>query len=283
MKRFLLGLTAVFISINCAMAVDYACVPAYDLSHGASRFMSTITGSKFMGEQVAEAVMKKSIAKNMHGKMNVQVTSYSVKDLKKGIFKSFSLKGKNLELDGVHFSSLKMKTLCDFNYVALNNKKPVFKEALPIAFDAVFSEEDINGTMASPAYKKIISDVNKFGGKIGLFNIKSNEIKIRDNKFYYVFKVAIPLVKNVQNVVIASDLQVKDGEIDFVNTKLVNDSLTVDLKKVDRVINYINPLAFSLDILENKKADLTVKNVMIKDDKVYSDGYVVIPKDLPEN
>ena len=175
-----------------------------------------------------------------------------------------------------------MKTLCDFNYVALNNKKPVFKEALPIAFDAVFSEDDINSTMASPAYKKMISDVNKFGGKMGLFSIMSNQIKIRNNKFYYVFKVAIPFVKNVQTVVIASDLQVKDGEIDFVNTKLVNDSITIDLKKVDRLINYINPLAFSLDILENKKADLTVKNVIIKDDKIYSDGYVVIPKDLQE-
>ena len=282
MKKFLLGLFTIFISANCAISADYACVPAYDLSHGASRFMSTVTGSKFLGEQIAEAVMKKSIAKNMHGKMDVQVKSYSVKDLKKGIFKSFDLKGKNIVLDGVHFSNLKMSTLCDFNYVALVNKKPLFKEELPLAFEVVFSQDDINSTMTVPAYKKIINDVNKFGGKAGLFNITSNQVKINDNKFYYVFKVAIPFVKNVQNVVIASDLTVKDGEIDFVNTKLVNDSFSIDLKKVDRIINYINPLAFSLDILENKKADLTVKNVIIKNDKVYSDGYVVIPKDLPK-
>ena len=92
-------------------------------------------------------------------------------------------------------------------------------------------------------------------------------------------KVAIPFVKSVQNVVLQSDLKVANGEIDFANTKLVNENLMVDLKKIDKIINYINPLDFSLDILENKRADLTVSNVYMENDKVYSDGYIIIPKD----
>ena len=280
MKRFLISIMTLLMCANMSFAQAYKCVAPYDLSHGVSRFMSNITGSNFIGEQVAQAVMKKSMARNIQGKMSANLNAYSVKDLKKGIFKSFTVKGKNVVLDGVYFSNLKMSTLCNFNYVALErNKKPVFKEDLPMAFEAVFSEDDINQTMKTSSYKKIIEDLNKFGGSWGIFSIYSSEVKIKDGKFYYIMKVAIPFVKSVQNVVLQSDLKVANGEIDFANTKLVNENLMVDLKKIDKIINYINPLDFSLDILENKRADLTVSNVYMENDKVYSDGYIIIPKD----
>lgn len=280
MKKLLLVLGITALTLNGALASNcsYKCVEPYDLSHGASRFMSVVTGSNLLGEQVAKILLKKEILKNADGKISTKVDSYSVKDLKKGIFKSISVKGKDLEMEGIHFTSLNMETVCDFNYISMQDpKNPVFKEDLPLAFSVVMTEDDINQTMMSTDYKRVIESLNLLGS--GMFKITSSKIKIRENKLYYVLKVAIPFVKNTQSIVLTSDLKVVNGEIDFTNTRLINDSLAVDLKKIDKMINYVNPLDFSLNILENKDAELTVQNVKIKDNKILADGFIVIPKD----
>lgn len=280
MKKLLLVLGIMALAANGASASNcaYQCVEPYDLSNGASRFMSAVTGSNFLGEQVAKVLLKKEILKNAEGKISTKVDSYSVKDLKKGIFKSILVKGKDLEMEGVHFTSLQINTLCDFNYISMEDpKNPVFKEDLPLAFSVVMTEDDLNNTMMSDDYKRIIENINMLGS--GMFNVSSSKIKIRNNKLFYILKVSLPFVKNTQNIVLATDLKVVKGEIDFTNTKLINDSLTFDLRKADKLINYLNPLDFSLNILENRDAELTVQNVKIQDNKIYADGFLVIPKD----
>ncbi len=283
MKKLLLVLGIFLLCTNPLFAADCAwvgCSEPYDLSNGASRFMSNITGSNFLGEKVAESILKKEIRKTVTGKLRVNIASYSVKDLKKGIFKSIVIKGKNINIDGVNFTSLNIATLCDFNYISLDNpEKPVFKEDLPLSFSVVMTEDDINKTMLSAGYAKVIDDLNMLGSSIGIFKITSSQIKIRDNKFYYILKIAIPFVRNTQNIVLGSDLRVSRGQIDLANTKLINNNLLIDLKQIDKVINYLNPLDFSLNILENKHAQLAVQNIKIQENKIYASGLLVVPKD----
>lgn len=280
MKKILLVL-GIILSCNIASAnCSFNCVEPYDLSSGISRFMSNVTGSNAAAEQVAKIILKKEICKNLDGKVKVDVDSYSVKDLKKGIFKSFKMTGKDVDIEGVHFTQLNISTVCDFNYISMvDANNPIFKEDLPLAFSVVMSESDVNKSMQTPEYKKIIEDLNRLGGSSGMFRVASSEIKIRDNKLYYVLKIAIPFVRGTQNIVMTTDLKVRKGEVDFSNTKLVNENLVLDLKKLDKVINFLNPLDFSLNILENKDAQLTVQNAQIKDNKIHADGFIVIPKD----
>ena len=141
------------------------------------------------------------------------------------------------------------------------------------------TEDDINKTMLSAGYAKVIDDLNMLGSSIGIFKITSSQIKIRDNKFYYILKIAIPFVRNTQNIVLGSDLRVSRGQIDLANTKLINNNLLIDLKQIDKVINYLNPLDFSLNILENKHTQLAVQNIKIKENKIYASGLLVVPKD----
>lgn len=283
MKKLLLVLGIILLSCNIGSASDCAftnCVEPYDLSSGMSRFMSNVTGSNFLGVQVAQMILKKEINKTVDGKISVNIDSYSVKDLKKGIFKSIDIKGQDITIEDVYFSYLNIKTLCDFNYISLKDaKNPVFKEDLPLSFAAEFSEDDLNKTMLGTGYKKIIDNLNLLGSSLGVFNVDSSRIKIKDNKFYYVLKVTIPFIKNPQDIVLMSDLKVSRGQIDFTNSKLVNKNFLIDLKQIDRIINYLNPLDFSLNILENKHADLAVKTIKIQDNKVYTNGIILIPKD----
>ncbi len=285
MKKILLVLVALLFSVNQVFALNclYNCVEPYDLSHGASRFMSAITGSNFLAEKIAKSILRKEIMKNTDGKFSVKVDSYSVKDLKKGIFKSVKVKGKEINADGVHFTKLNMKTLCDFNYISMKTpNNPVFMEDLPLEFSVVMSEDDLNKTMQTVEYEKLIDKLNSYGKGYGLFKIESTRLKIKDDKLYYILQVALPFAKNLQDVVIMSDLRVYKGDIDFANTKLINKKISIDMKKIDRIVNYLNPLDFSLNILENKDAILTVQNINVKDDKVFANGLIVIPKDIKE-
>lgn len=277
MKRIILFFMLLAGCSCFAAQCDEICVEPYNLSHGASRFMSVVTGSNAMAEKVAQIILKKSIMKQANGKFKVSVDSYSVKDLKKGIFKSFSLKGKNVDLGDIYFSELYLDTLCKFNYIDISDSQnPIFKETLPMKFSVVMTADDINRTMAGSSYQKIINDLNMFGS--GFFKVSSGEVKITDNQFFYILNVAIPFVKSEQKIVITSDLKVVKGEIDFTNTKLVGNSFKFDLKKIDKLINYINPLDYSLEVLENNNANLAVQNITIKNNKVYADGLIVIPK-----
>lgn len=274
MKKFLLILV-LLIGTSCfAQGCSFSCVEPYNLSHGVSRFMSNVTGSNILGNTVAQIILKRSIMQNSNGgKYKVNIDSYSLKDLKKGIFKKFTLKGKDVIIDGASFSELKLKTLCDFNYIDMTNpKKPIFKETLPLEFRVVMTEDDINRSIQSPNYRKTIDKINSYG----FIKILSEKIRIANDQFFYIIKAAIPF--GSMNLVIASDLKINDGKIDFSNTRLVNDTIYLDLKKLDWLINYINPLDYSLKVLENNNAMLSVKNVEIKDNKVYAYGWVVIPK-----
>ena len=283
MKKFLIFLGILVLSFNQAYAgkcVWMECAEPYDLSSGASRFMSVASGSNFLATRVAEAIFKKELKKTVQGNFSINLSSYSVKDLKKGIFKSLSFKGRNISMEGVYFTALNMATLCDFNYISMEDpKNPVVKETMPLSFSAVMTEDDINNTMQSSGYKKVIDDLNMLGSSLGVFKVTTSQIKIKDNKFYYILKIAIPFVKNLQNLVLSSDLKVSRGQIDLANTKLVNNNMLIDLKQLDHVINYINPLDFSLNILENKHANLTVQNINVRDNKVYASGIIVVPKD----
>lgn len=282
MKKIFLLLGIISItSVSCLAATcEYNCVTPYDLSNGFSRFLSNVTGSNLLAEQVVKVILKNEVAKSVDGKLKVKVDSYSVKDLKKGIFKSISINGDNLDMEGVKFTSLDIHTICDFNYISMTDKNnPVFKEALPLKFNVVMTEDDVNQTMMTGEYKNVIESLNLLAGSAGLFKITSTQIKIKNNKLYYILKVAIPFVRNTQNIVLTSDLKVVKGQIDFTNTKLLNDVISVDLRKIDKALNYLNPLDFSLNILENKDAKLTVRDVSIVDNKIHANGLIVIPKD----
>ena len=53
----------------------------------------------------------------------------------------------------------------------------------------------------------------------------------------------------------------------------------MDLQKLDFILNYLNPLDFSVQILDNKDAKVSVDSIDIKNNQIVTSGIVVIPKD----
>lgn len=258
-----------------------SCVEPHDLTSGFSRFFSKVTGQNFIAERVGESLVKKAVKKDIEeGKINVDLDSFSTRDLKAGRFKSLKISGKNVVADGIYISYFSARTLCDFNYVVQQkNGDIIVKEDIPIAVNVVITEDDLNSTMNSSDYKRLVNDINSIGGGLNLFQILSTSVKLKDGKMFYIMKYSIPFVRKPQEVVISADLCVYNGEIILANTNMVGNHHEFDINKFSRILNYINPLDFSAKILENKEARFNINNVNVQGDKILIDGKITVLKD----
>lgn len=283
MKKIILSFV-LLLAVQGVQAQDCStlkCPAPYDLTSGFSRGMSTVTGQKFLSEKIGEKLVKKAIKKNItSGDIKVNLDAYSVRDLKAGRFKSLEINGKNVDIQGVYISSFNAKTLCNFNYIA-NDKKGnyIVKEDIPASFNATITEEDLNKTMLSSDYKRMIDDINSIGGNLNIFQITSTNIKLKNDKMYYVLKYSMPFVRKTKELVITANLKVENGQIELANTSFLNNSMALDVDKLSKLINYINPLDFSAKILENKDAKFNIETVNISNGKITIDGNMTILKD----
>lgn len=283
MKKIILSFV-LLLAVQGVQAQDCSilkCPAPYDLTSGFSRGMSTVTGQKFLSEKIGEKLVKKAIKKNItSGDIKVNLDAYSVRDLKAGRFKSLEINGKNVDIQGVYISSFNAKTLCNFNYIA-NDKRGnyIVKEDIPASFNATITEEDLNKTMLSSDYKRMIDDINSIGGNLNIFQITSTNIKLKNDKMYYVLKYSMPFVRKTKELVITANLKVENGQIELANTSFLNNSMALDVDKLSKLINYINPLDFSAKILENKDAKFNIETVNISNGKITIDGNMTILKD----
>lgn len=283
MKKIILSFV-LLLAVQGVQAQDCStlkCPAPYDLTSGFSRGMSTVTGQKFLSEKIGEKLVKKAIKKNItSGDIKVNLDAYSVRDLKAGRFKSLEINGKNVDIQGVYISSFNTKTLCNFNYIA-NDKRGnyIVKEDIPASFNAIITEEDLNKTMLSSDYKRMIDDINSIGGNLNIFQITSTNIKLKNDKMYYVLKYSMPFVRKTKELVITANLKVENGQIELANTSFLNNSMALDVDKLSKLINYINPLDFSAKILENKDAKFNIETVNISNGKITIDGNMTILKD----
>lgn len=282
MKKIIFLLGLLLVAGNAAFAeCEYECVAPYNLNNKFRAVVSNVTGANAIVEKRLESILKKEVLKVASAdKLKINIDSYSPKDLKNGIFKGMSVSGQNVVLNGVHLTSLDLQTLCDFNYIRQSGKEIVFVESMPMSFDVSMDSDAVNKTVENERYKKIIKDLNKILSSYGMgIEVTSTKLSIKNNKLYYVVGLGIPFLAKEPKIVVQADLRVKDGKIDFNNTQIVSNKFNMKLNKFDFILNYLNPLDFSVNILDNKDAKVNVKSVEIKDDMIYAQGVIVVPKD----
>lgn len=278
MKKIILMLALLAGSASFAQC-DVQCPAPYGLTSSTSRFFSVVTGQNFLAEKIGGALIKKAVKKEINsGTVKAKLDSYSVRDLKAGRFKTIEITGKNVDAQGVFISNFSLKTLCDFNYIVDDKKGNVtVKENIPMALEVEITEQDLNNTMNSADYKRVIADVNRLAG--GIFEVNSTYVKLKNNKMYYVVKYNLPFVRKTKEIVLTADLCVDNGKIVLANTSFAGANSSLDINKFSKLLNYINPLDFSAKILENKDAKVSIKNVKISDGKILMNGVLTVLKD----
>lgn len=286
MKKIIL-LAGLLLASGCVAFADcdYECVAPYNMNSKFRTVMGAVTGANSITEKKVESILKKEVLKiGSADELKIDLDSYSPKDLKNGIFKSVHISGKNVVMNDIHLASLDLKTLCDFNYIKQSGDQVVFVEALPMSFNLTMNESSLNSSIKSAKYQKIINDLNNLTANYGIgLKVSSTKVAIKNGKFYFIIGFEIPFVKNEHKLVFETNLKVKNGKIDFYKTKIVSGHFNIDIKIVDFLLNHLNPLDFSVNILDKKDANIKVKNVEFKNGIVYADGVIVIPKDNEEN
>ena len=252
---------------------------AYDLSSTIGQKISRCTGTTFLAEKIAQFIIKKELKKATTEKFKVKMATYSAKDLAQGRFKSLEITGKNLEIEGANLTSLELKTLCGFNYVDISKNPIKFKENMVMGFKTEISDADLRKTMHSTGYLDKLNNIKLSGMGITFFKLDGADVKIKNNKLYFTIRVtsAILFAKPV-DMVVAADLKVEEGQIVLTKVDFVNMFARIDLSKITYLLNAINPLNFSLDILENKNTKMSIQTVNIIGDKITVAGTVFIPK-----
>lgn len=282
MKKIIL-LVGLLVASNSVVFADcdYQCVAPYNMNNKFRTVMGAVTGVNSITEKKVESILKKEVLKiGSAEELKIDLDSFSPKDLKNGIFKSMHAHGKNLEINGIHLAELDLQTLCEFNYIKQVGDEVIFVEDLPMSFNLTMTENSLNSTIKSSKYQKIIDDLNQLSASYGLkLKVASTKVAIKNSKFYFIIGFDIPFVKREHKLVFETDVKVKNGKIDFYKTKLVSGHFNIDIKVIDFLLNHLNPLDFSVNILKNKDAKITVKNAEFKNGVIVADGVVVIPKD----
>lgn len=277
---FLISIIA-FIATPAFAVCNYAAYcPAqpYDISSTCGQNLAKYTGMNFISERIVQAILGRELKKATKEKFKVEIKSYSPNDLFHGRFKSLKISGKNLDIDGAYLSSFDVKTLCDFNYVDLSNKTVKFKENMALEFAMTISDTDLRKTVQSTGYLNMLNKVNLSGFGITFFKLNGADVQIKNNKLYFTIKVTTPLSSIPMLVVIKSDLKVEDGQIVLTKVEFANLYTVIDLTKATSIINLINPLTFSTNILNNKRSAMSIQNVDIIGDKIFVKGNILIPK-----
>lgn len=239
---------------------------------------SNITGVNFLAERIGNVLIKKAILKDSKGKYKVNIQSYNTTALKRGEFKSLEINGVDTLTDGIYISKVKFKTLCDYNYIEINNrdKIAIFQQPFGMAYALQISQDDLNKTMQSAAYKEMIRKINGIGNSYKLFNISSTSAKIENNKLYYTFNASIPLLKMKQDITIETDIVARGGQIVLNDARLVSNNFKIDMSKLERILNYLNPLEFTMGIFDGQDAKTKIQEITIKDNIINLIGVMAI-------
>jgi len=282
MKKLVLLLSLIILSATQSFAAcdysTYCTAQPYDLCPKYGEVASNMTGMTFLSEKLAGLIIKKEIKKATKENFKVELKTYSAQDLAHGRFKSLKISGKNLVIDDAYLTSLEAKTLCDFNYIDLSNNQVKFKENMVMGFNLEISNIDLKKTIQSTGYLSMLNKVNLCGMGITFFKLQGADVELKNNKLYFTIKVTSPLSAKPLLVVVSSDLKVEDGNIVMTKVHLVNLYTVLDLSKATYLLNALNPLTFSTDILSNKNSKMSIQTVNIIGDKIFITGNILIPK-----
>lgn len=282
MKKLVLLLGLMVFTASQALAIcDYSCMcptKAYDISSKGGQIVSNVTGMTFISEKVADMIIKKELKKATKENFKTEIKSYSANDLAHGRFKSLKISGKNLNIDGTYLTSLDAKTLCDFNYIDLSKKTIKFKENMVMSFSMQISDSDLRKTINSTGYLDMLNKINLSGFGVTFFKLSGADVQVKNDKIYFTIKVTTPMSSTPLPIIISYSMKVEDGRIELTKVALVNIYSVFDLSKATSILNLLNPLTFSTDILNNKVSKISIQNVDIKGDKICLNGQIFIPK-----
>ena len=269
MKKLFIFLTIFFFLVPCCFAVD-TCSKEYLQSHKHAAFINPFA------EKAVEYAITRAIKKDTGAKFKVKFTAYTLTSMKKGIFKYLELKGKKIKLEDIPIPYLYIASLTDYNWVDYTQSPVKLRSDMTYKYEMILDQESLEAALASSEYTK---EINKFNYLIyPLFKVINVSTEIRDNRLYMTMEYTIPIIRSTSSkkVTMSSGLNVSSGKLKMSNASLDHKIESVSAKKLVNLINYINPLECTLDLINKNDAKMYIENVNIVDNKIKIDGKIFV-------
>ena len=228
--------------------------------------------------KMLEHVVTCEIQKFMGGRAKVRFVSYGAKALRRGIFKSARMKGKDFNLDGINISRINIETITENNRLDINdlNNVKLITDILA-KYTAEIDNDDIKTIIASKVYQNEISRINK---KLAPFlRINNSDIYCKNNRLFIKLYFTSDLIGTSFAVSVSTDIYSDGYKTGFNDIKL---SKKIQMGLSDKIIEFIdvlNPVNFVVRELDDAKISTTVKSINIVDDKIQISGIIKIYKD----
>lgn len=272
-----------FIASRSAFAQDLSiyCAAPHDLSKSSTQALSKVTGATYISQNIANAIIKRELRNSAGMKgLKVNIKSFSANDLLAGRFKSLTIKGSNLNFDGIYISKFNAQTICDFNNIRATKTPVIFRDNFAMKYAMTFTDTDIKKTVASQKYHAILAMINIKSIGLDLFKLKDVDVKLKDDKFVFLLKMDnrvfgynMPI-----NMEVSTKLKVENGRIKTTELAFEGLNQKINLTQLTNVLNLINPLSVSTNILGNENAKVAVENLKIEKSRLVLDGTVFVPK-----
>ncbi|MGN1124881.1 MAG: hypothetical protein ACI4SM_01720 [Candidatus Gastranaerophilaceae bacterium] len=282
-KKSFLSLVLISALSLSASASDMStyCASPHDLSLKGTQILTNVTGMTLLTQAVANSIVKSELKKSTGANgFKVKMKSFSAKDLVDGRFKSLNITGKNLNFDGVYVSEFNANTVCNFNYIKATRKNVYFKDNFVMNYNMTVSDSDLRKTVLSKDYLSVLKSLNLKTYGLNLFELKDVDVKLKNDKFYFtlkmnnkIFNMSLPLNVELSTKMIVENNKIKVSEVAFENL-----NQKINLSQVTNLLNLINPLNFTVDVMGNKNTKLSLNDFVIKGDKINLSGTVFVPK-----
>lgn len=277
MKKYLIIAIMFLITISCSEAFQ----DRYSKEYLQNKKHVSIINP--LVENYVKKEIKKSLKKQTGNDFEVVFAGYTVSSIKKGIFKTLEISSENLKIENVPIPYINIKTLTDYNYIDYTKNPIVYKSDMTFAYKLDLSEQSINEALKNKKYQKTINKINKLA--YPLFNLTNVSIKIAENKLYLVMDYNFPIARASQDrtFIASTELEVKDGKIQAKNVQVDKIYGDLGLNRVAYLINLLNPLEYTLSLIDSKECKAKIENINIIDNIIHIDGKMFVKADVNEN
>lgn len=285
MKKILSLITLLILFSSTADAQDYSNLcTKYVPDKNFKGTLTSITGFNLLTKNIIEHQISKRLKKELNSDFKVKIDSFYGNNILNGEFKNLTAEAKSVVFNNFYISNIKANTICDYNHVEYIDNKIIFKENMPIKYSSQVTQDDLNKTLESTEYKKIINKMNNSEYISSLFDIKASKIEIKDNKIILKYEI-IPLsILNTASIIKIKPINVNlKANLKAENGKIVLCDVEVNSKKQKHLPKsletVLNPLEYDVKVSKNNKGKLTVEKTEIKDNIINIEGYMLIFKD----
>lgn len=268
MKKILSLLLITLLTMNISFGVNKYSV---EYLQGKNHFSLT----RNIAEYSVKRALKKALKKETGSDFDVKFEGYTLSSIKRGIFKSIELSANDVNVEGVTIPYVHLMSLDDYNHIDYTKNPMEFGCDMTYAYEVFLNDEAINAALKDSDYNKTLAKVNKISSPF--FIIKGVRTKIINNKLYIITDYNLPLSTTKDRSFVAnSDFEVVYGKIKAKNVSIDSAYGNLSLNKVANLINYLNPLEFTVDVLKSGQQKTTIENVNIVDNKVKISGKIYI-------